>query len=121
MQDSRRPVIIRHAPPPRAARAQKNRCPVGTAVTRFESSARQPNLAAGPLTLLARDTFEKAGQLLATDRMLKFPHRFRFNLSYTLACDLEDAAHFLQGVGIPITLTVPEADNFPFTVSESLE
>src|SRR6478752_1095543 len=60
-------------------------------------------------------------EVAAADGVLQLGNRFGFNLPHAFAGDLEDAADFLERVGISVGQTVAEADDFPFTEGESLQ
>ena len=59
---------------------------------------------------------QETGQLFAAGRGLQFPDRLGFDLPDSLAGHLEDVAHLFQGVAVAVAESVPELDDFPFTV-----
>ena len=67
------------------------------------------------------DTFQESLQLSTANRMLQFTNSFGFNLSYAFAGNLEDSAHFLQGVGIAVTQTISQLDDLSLTVRKCLQ
>src|SRR5262245_1810444 len=71
------------------------------------------------LTLLG--SVEEPLELPASDRMLQLPHRFRFNLPHAFARHLEDAAHFLERVRVPVAQTITQLDDLAFTIGQCLQ
>src|SRR5437867_3783537 len=54
---------------------------------------------------------QEPGQLLAADRVLKFPHRLGFDLADAFSGDLEDAPHLFQRVGVAVGKSISQADD----------
>src|SRR5690348_3337720 len=66
-------------------------------------------------------TFEEPFQLSAPHRMLELPDGLGLDLSHTLARDLEDPAHFLEGIGVAVAQAVTQLDDLALAVGQGLE
>src|SRR5208282_1585670 len=66
-------------------------------------------------------TLEEPLELPATDGMLKFSDSLGLDLADPFPGHLEDPAHLLESVGVAVTQTVAELDDFALAVGQRLE
>src|ERR1035438_6080190 len=68
-----------------------------------------------------RHALEESRELLAAHRVLQFFDGLGLDLSDPLPGNLENAAHFFEGVGIPISETVAQTNDLPLAIGERFE